>query len=71
VWESAQPRRPIASATTLPPVPFPKPVAQAGLPFVSFQDPRTSVTTGNPYPYGTAYVEPAIVQPASASSPSH
>jgi hypothetical protein len=70
VWQSTQPRRPIASATTLPPVPFPKPVAQAGLPFVSFQDPRTGVTSGNPYPYGTVYVEPAIVQPASTSSPS-
>lgn len=70
VWESAQSRRPIASAPTLPPVPFPKPVAQAGLPFVSFQDPRAGITSGNPYPYGTAYVEPAIVQPASTSSPS-
>ena len=48
-----------ASAPSLPPVPFPKPVAQAGLPFVSFQDPRTSVVSGNPYPYGTAFVEPA------------
>jgi len=43
-------------------VPFPKPVAQAGLPFVSFQDPRTSVVFGNPYPYGTAFVEPANAQ---------
>jgi len=53
-------RRPeVASAPTLPPVPFPKPVASAGVPFVSFQDPRASVVSGNPYPYGTALVEPA------------
>lgn len=59
VWESA--RRPPAVATVppLPPVPFPKPVAQAGPPFVSFQDPRAGITAGNPYPYGTAFVEPA------------
>ena len=57
-WEGAR-RNPTASAQSLPPVPFPKPVAQAGLPFVSFQDPRTSVVSGNPYPYGTAFVEPA------------
>lgn len=57
-WEGAR-RNPTASAPSLPPVPFPKPVAQAGLPFVSFQDPRTSVVSGNPYPYGTAFVEPA------------
>jgi anti-sigma factor RsiW len=42
----------------LPPVPFPKPVAQAGVPFVSFQDPRASVVLSNPNPYGTALVEP-------------
>lgn len=57
-WEGAR-RTPTASAQPLPPVPFPKPVAQAGPPFVSFQDPRTSVVSGNPYPYGTAFVEPA------------
>jgi anti-sigma factor RsiW len=49
----------VAHAPTLPPVPFPKPVVQAGVPFVSFQDPRASVVTGNPNPYGTALVEPA------------
>jgi len=49
----------VASAPTLPPVPFPKPVASAGVPFVSFQDPRASVVSGNPNPYGTALVEPA------------
>jgi hypothetical protein len=49
----------VASAPALPPVPFPKPVAHAGVPFVSFQDPRASVVAGNPYPYGTALVEPA------------
>jgi anti-sigma factor RsiW len=58
-WEGAR-RRPVdARAPSLPPVPFPKPVAQAGLPFVSFQDPRTGIASGNPYPYGTAFVEPA------------
>ncbi len=57
-WEGTR-RNPTASVQSLPPVPFPKPVAQAALPFVSFQDPRTSVVSGNPYPYGTAFVEPA------------
>ena len=51
-------RPPVARAPVLPPVPFPKPVAHAGVPFVSFQDPRASVVTGNPSPYGTALVEP-------------
>jgi anti-sigma factor RsiW len=57
-----------ARAPLLPPVTFPKPVASAGLPFVSFQDPRASVVNGNPHPYGTALVQPAtiILQPASA-----
>lgn len=59
VWEGAR-RHPVEPlAQSLPPVPFPKPVAQAGVPFVSFQDPRTGIATGNPYPYGTAFVEPA------------
>lgn len=52
-------RAAVARAPELPPVPFPKPVAQAGVPFVSFQDPRASVVAGNPNPYGTALVEPA------------
>ncbi len=52
-------RPPVARAPSLPPVPFPKPVVQAGVPFVSFQDPRASVFTGNQSPYGTALVEPA------------
>jgi len=60
-FELAQRPR-IARALLLPPVAFPKPVASAGLPFVSFQDPRASVVSGNPYPYGTV-----IFQPASAS----
>jgi hypothetical protein len=62
-------RRPqLAQAPALPPAAFPKPVANAGLPFVSFQDPRASVVDGNPYPYGTALVQPAVTQiePASA-----
>ena len=49
----------VARAPVLPPVPFPNPVVQTGVPFVSFQDPRASVVTGNPSPYGTALVEPA------------
>ncbi|MGH7644074.1 MAG: hypothetical protein ACREMR_00675, partial [Gemmatimonadales bacterium] len=52
-----RPRQP--AAPTLPPVAFPKPVANAGVPFVTFQDPRASVVAGNPGPYGTAFVEPA------------
>src|SRR5512135_223875 len=59
VWEGARRHVPEPQALSLPPVPFPKPVVQAGLPFVSFQDPRTGIATGNPYPYGTAFVEPA------------
>jgi anti-sigma factor RsiW len=58
-WEGARRRPAETTAPSLPPVPFPKPVAQAGLPFVSFQDPRTGIAFGNPYPYGTAFVEPA------------
>ena len=34
----------IARAPLLPPVAYPKPVAGAGLPFVSFQDPRAIIT---------------------------
>ena len=58
----------IEKAPLLPAAAFPKPVASAALPFVSFQDPRASVVTGNPYPYGTALVEPPaiIFQPASS-----
>ena len=48
-----------APAPALPPALFPKPVAHASVPFVSFQDPRASVVAGNPNPYGTALVEPA------------
>lgn len=62
-------RRPrIEKAPLLTPAAFPKPVASAALPFVSFQDPRASVVNGNPYPYGTALVEPPAItfQPASA-----
>ena len=62
-------RRPhIEKAPLLPAAAFPKPVASAALPFVSFQDPRASVVNGNPYPYGTALVEPPAItfQPASA-----
>jgi hypothetical protein len=62
-------RRPrLEAAPRLPPVAFPKPVASATLPFVSFQDPRASVVSGNPYQYGTALVQPATIisQPASS-----
>jgi hypothetical protein len=45
----------------LPPVSFPKPVAQAGVPLISFQDPRASVLSGNSSPYGTALVQPASI----------
>lgn len=58
----------IQKAPLLPPAAFPKPVASAALPFVSFQDPRASVVSGNPYPYGTALVQPPTItfQPASS-----
>ena len=59
--ESSRRSTTVTSAPPLPPVPFPKPLAQAGPPFVSFQDPRAGVVSGNPYPYGTAFVEPASV----------
>jgi len=62
-------RRPrVLRAPELPPVAFPKPVANPGPPFVSFQDPRASVVDGNPSPYGTALVQPAAIhiEPASA-----
>jgi len=61
-------RRPrVEAVQLLPPAAFPKPVAGAALPFVSFQDPRASVVNGNPYPYGTALVQPAAInfQPAT------
>ena len=58
----------VDTAQVLQPAAFPKPVVNAGLPFVSFQDPRASVVNGNPYPYGTALVEPATItfQPATS-----
>lgn len=62
-------RRPrFEKAPLLPPAAFPKPVASAALPFVSFQDPRASVVSGNPYPYGTALVQPPTIvfQPVSS-----
>lgn len=66
--EAVAGRRHLARAPELPPVPFPKPVAQAGLPLVTFQDPRASVLAGNPNPYGTALVQPASahIEPAAA-----
>ena len=59
VRESLRQPLQVAEAPALPPVTFPKPVANAGVPYVTFQDPRTSVLVGNPNPYGTALVEPA------------
>ncbi|HEX4629139.1 MAG TPA: zf-HC2 domain-containing protein [Gemmatimonadales bacterium] len=57
-WEAM--RRPeIAHVRPLPAVPFPKPVVQAGVPFVSFQDPRASVFPAGRAPDGSALVEPA------------
>jgi anti-sigma factor RsiW len=61
-WEGIRQQPTVVAVQPLPPVPFPKPVAEAGPPFVSFQDPRTAVISGNPYPYGTAFVEPASAQ---------
>src|SRR5213083_816436 len=53
-------RRPeVARVPVLPPVPFPNPVVQTGVPFVSFQDPRASVFPGPQAPDGSALVEPA------------
>jgi len=57
-FELAQ-RPGIARAPLLPPVAFPHAVVSAGLPFVSFQDPRARVVSGNPYPYGTTLFTPA------------
>jgi len=64
--ESRGPKR--VATVALPPVPFPKPVAHAGVPFVTFQDPRASVVTGNPNPYGTALVQPASARPEPATA---
>ena len=55
-------RRPEAArAPALPPVPFPHPVVQAGVPFVSFQDPRAGV-----FAIGQAADGSELVEPASA-----
>src|SRR2546425_10419270 len=53
-------RRPeVARAPVLPPVPFPNPVVQSGVPFVSVQDPRASGFAGPQGTDGAALVEPA------------
>lgn len=57
-WEAVRRTTP-GTAPALPPVAFPKPLVNAGVPLVTFQDPRASVLAGNPYPYGTAFVQPA------------
>jgi hypothetical protein len=56
-WEAARRAAP-GAVPSLPPVVFPKPLVNAGVPLVTFQDPRASVLAGNPYPYGTAFVQP-------------
>jgi len=56
-WEAVRRTAP-GAVPSLPPVAFPKPVVNAGVPLVTFQDPRASVLAGNPYPYGTAFVQP-------------
>lgn len=48
-----------ARAPILPPVPFPHPVVQGGVPLVSFQDPRAGVFAGGPASDGSELVEPA------------
>lgn len=50
------------TAPELPPVAFPKPVVNPGVPLVTFQDPRAAVLAGNPHPYGTAFVQPAAAR---------
>lgn len=52
-------RPPVAHVRALPPVPFPKPVLQGGVPVVSFQDPRAGVFAASPAPDGPARAEPA------------
>jgi Putative zinc-finger len=53
-------RRPsVAQVPSLPPVPFPRPVVHAGVPIVSFQDPRAGVFAATPAAAGPAEVEPA------------
>lgn len=56
-WEAARRAAP-GAVPSLPPVAFPKPLVNPGVPLVTFQDPRASVLAGNPYPYGTAFVQP-------------
>src|SRR4029077_11546699 len=53
------PRPPVAHVPALPPAPFPKPVLQAGVPVVSFQDPRAGVFAASPAPDGPTRIEPA------------
>jgi len=52
-------RTEIARTPALPPVPFPHPVVQAGVPFVSFQDPRAGVFAAGQAPDGSEPIEPA------------
>ena len=52
-------RPPVAHVPPLPAVPFPKPVLQAGVPVVSFQDPRAGVFAASPTTDGPTLIEPA------------
>lgn len=53
-------RRPsVAQAPALPPVPFPRPVVHAGVPIVSFQDPRAGVFAATPVAASSTQVEAA------------
>lgn len=55
-------RQSTTAAAALPPVVFPKPVINPGVPLVTFQDPRATVLAGNTHPYGTAFVGPAAAR---------
>ena len=56
-WEATHRSAP-GTVAAIPAVAFPKPVINAGVPLVIFQDPRATVLAGNRYPYGTAFVQP-------------
>lgn len=55
---ASEARRRHTAAAPLPPVVFPKPVVNPGVPLVTFQDPRATILAGNTHPYGTAFVGP-------------
>lgn len=51
-----------ARPAVLPPVAFPMPVANAGLPFVTFQDPRAAVLQGPPPADARELAQPAATR---------